>query len=619
MPADRPPRTFGRLPAPAPRTAKEAKRQALREALKQQTMADLFSILDAPPAEPGGPADVASSSAAAAQPQHTGATPSPTAAAETGAGRSPETPASGTAQPSDAVGDSQASSLLLDSDDLFLTELEHSTARRLQLAADELDFLLQGAGPQVAPGRREAALRDLLQWLQGTDHAGAHLRALGRLGDVTRAACHWTADHHRSGVGLAVLQHVVADPLNRHHVSDHPEIWDTFWLVLEAAVQPGPAEKQPVDKDAEEVGRPLKRKRSFLQAPKASGPGAHPPPTTDCNGVTVVAEDDPGVQALQGLTAVLLSISNADIEAEARASPALGPPTPASPAGRRLQRWFLQRDGYALLCRVLATAGGPTCPRLRKALEFLELMSSTPAEADLAGGGLPPLVEALLDLLEAPRLAALASAAGPSTVDVLQILLNLCAQGFARPSGENSAPDDMRAGTTLRLMRLCCRYLAAELATEAGDTDLVHYCLCLLANLTERQPHARREAAALPCGAGPLIPFLVRHFDAALGAGTTAGNVLAGYLAHLLGCLTIQNDDNRSSVRAELLQCETEADPSNDPNAGNPMVRLVLVLQQFLLFQSAAHVLTHSTLVGVHYVLTQLVTENGIVLPKASG
>lgn len=40
-----------------------------------------------------------------------GATPSPTAAAETGAGRSPETPASGTAQPSDAVGDSQASSL----------------------------------------------------------------------------------------------------------------------------------------------------------------------------------------------------------------------------------------------------------------------------------------------------------------------------------------------------------------------------------------------------------------------------------------------------------------------------------------------------------------------------
>lgn len=32
-----------------------------------------------------------------------------------------------------------------------------------------------------------------------------------------------------------------------------------------------------------------------------------------------------GVQALQGLTAVLLSISNADIEAEARASPALGP------------------------------------------------------------------------------------------------------------------------------------------------------------------------------------------------------------------------------------------------------------------------------------------------------
>lgn len=60
------------------------------------------------------------------------------------------------------------------------------------------------------------------QWLQGTDHAGAHLRALGRLGDVTRAACHWTADHHRSGVGLAVLQHVVADPLNRHHVRRAP-------------------------------------------------------------------------------------------------------------------------------------------------------------------------------------------------------------------------------------------------------------------------------------------------------------------------------------------------------------------------------------------------------------
>lgn len=45
-------------------------------------------------------------------------------------------------------------------------------------------------------------------------------------------------------------------------------------------------------------------------------------------------------------------------------------------------------------------------------------------------------MEALLDLLEAPRLAALASAAGPSTVDVLQILLNLCAQGFARYSAD---------------------------------------------------------------------------------------------------------------------------------------------------------------------------------------
>lgn len=77
-----------------------------------------------------------------------------------------------------------------------------------------------------------------------------------------------------------------------------------------------------------------------------------------------------------------------------------GPPTPASPAGRRLQRWFLQHDGYALLCRVLATAGGPTCPRLRKALEFLELMSSAwrPAPACGTCACMPGLVGACVCL-----------------------------------------------------------------------------------------------------------------------------------------------------------------------------------------------------------------------------
>ena len=37
-----------------------------------------------------------------------------------------------------------------------------------------------------------------------------------------------------------------------------------------------------------------------------------------------------------------------------------------------------------------------------------------------------------------------------------------------------------------------------------------------------------------------------------------------------------------------------------DPNHGNPMVKLVAVLQEFLLFQSDAKVLTHSTLVGMY-------------------
>eukprot|EP00668_Euglena_longa_P012459 GGOE01014911.1.p1 GENE.GGOE01014911.1~~GGOE01014911.1.p1 ORF type:complete len:668 (+),score=196.20 GGOE01014911.1:203-2005(+) len=597
-------------------------------------MADLFSILDAPP--PAAETATTAVASSTPQPPAAGAKPLPTVSTViTGVATTvtPPTPCCTTSQQTDdGLGDSQASSRLLESDDLFLTELEQNSARRLHLVADELDFILEGTGPQVATSRREAAMQELLKWLQGTEQACTHLRALSRLNDVFRTACQWTLDHRLSCLGLSILQHVVQDPLNC--LSDNVQIWDSFRHVLEAAIQEGahqPVGERAPDKDAEDgSGRLLKRKRSFL-AVKAPNHGCRPPGDA-CAATTTT--DDAGCLALSGLVSILLGLGKEEPEAEALLSPvAMGQRT----AIAQFRRWFLQHDGYGLLHAVLQRAMAPhrtppaaslSSPRLQKALEFLALISSTPIVVEHLAtnepGGprdsvSPPLVAVLVDLLEILQRPGHTdpSATGPAALDVLQILLNLCAQGFAMP-WETLAVDDVRAVTTVRLMRCCCSRMATELDAGAGDRDLVHHCLCLLANLTERQPFARREAAALQCGDRPLIPFLVQQFEAALAEGTTAGNVLAGYLAHLLGCLTIQNDANRRSAWEELLRSDIEAGAIEDTNAGNPMVRLVGVLQQFLLFQSEAHVLAQSTLVGVHYVLTQLVAENGIALPKAT-
>jgi len=119
-----------------------------------------------------------------------------------------------------------------------------------------------------------------------------------------------------------------------------------------------------------------------------------------------------------------------------------------------------------------------------------------------------------------------------------------------------------------------------------------------------------------------LIGLLATHFERRLAEGTTAGNIVVGYVAQALGCLTIGNPTNRAAVAHALAHAPRAAGRDDDPAAPLPtpqcaMEGLVGVLQQFLLFQSKANVLTHSALRGLHEVITHVVRDSGIVIPDS--
>ena len=345
--------------------------------------------------------------------------------------------------------------------------------------------------------------------------------------------------------------------------------------------------------------------------------------------------------ALTGLIGAMISRNRLAVfsEAVSRRGPDAAPGAAAwGCRSRAFLQWFAADGGYVVLHRLLdhRTAAWARAPpdgdeaAATLALELLELLtchdgSAPGADGPAAPGSIPAflfgtLVEALVALAPARRWgrACPPHPSPPLAADLMRVIINLCALHVQRPAAlrpaQGDAPGTALPEPSLRaLLTACCAVLAGacaelEAGTNADVVDLVNCCLCLLINVTERDARVRRLAAATECRGAPLIPFLARVFGAQLEGGTTSGNIVAAYTALLLGCLTVRHGENRDAVR-EALRARLP------PDAGCPMVRLVVVLQEFLLFQSDAHVLTHSTLRGLHAVITELVEANGIVIP----
>eukprot|EP00667_Euglena_gracilis_P005393 EG_transcript_5432 len=521
----------------------------------------------------------------------------------------------------------------------FSTHLQLGLQHQRVVANDELAYLLDGASPKWPSAARIPALHSLRQWLAGAE-ATAHVRAESQLPALLRAAAEFDpADRPLAAACLGVLVAVATDPSN-HHAID-AAVWHAFLSVL--SPRPAPLTSTLPTDDFSEVfsmdssgtddepaakrrcATNLCRKRTFLRSlqPIASQ-------RNSCGDFPV--DEEVECLALTGLIGSLIALSG---DSGSAVDQDAGPPRWVATAPA-LRAWLRAANGPAVLQRRLskhvqrwATAAAVGADRpAALLLRLLELLTCAAPEAD--GGDaedagwrealrdlLPPLVDALAVLgpevspgppVPRPgtkRGRALLPQVGrgtpapPSMVAamqarVLRVAINVCALCSQRPP----------SGTTLRGLI----DTTAALLPSTSDVDVLTCGLCLLVNVTEWDGIARTLAGAAP----GLVPFVAAEFRRRLAPGTTGGNIVAAYCALLLGCLTIDHPANLSAVIAAL---QPGAASGRRP-AAHPMVPVVAVLQEFVLFQSRAEVLTQSALQGLHHVITAVVEANA--LPVAS-
>jgi len=486
----------------------------------------------------------------------------------------------------------------------FPTSLDlHS--QRQNAVSDELEYLLDGAAAGRPSAARTAALTALLARCSSKKDLSL-LRSAGWLRDIVRVATTFAPRDPEAAGCLKILTAVAADPMTSTWVG--PDAWAAMLAVLDpstrsdsaacnVAAGPGPCSNgDPPAKRAKTIpALETQRTKRLLASPP---PRAGPSTPRDS---TVAPCETETVEAL-ALHALLAIISSEEPDPAAEASPS----QLSSDAGA-FRGWMVEVDGLRVLANLVerhtknppSTGGGET--PLILALRLLEALTC-PAPEDLP---LPSVAEVCNAL--PPLVAAFAQAVGksgnrkgahrrqiraspPVQLSLLRVLVNVTAS-LARTQPPRGALLSNLLATTTSLL-------------SSPDCDVLNCSLGLLVNLTEWDGVARTIA-----GKGPLIPAVARVFRTHLAPGTTAGNVTASYAALLLGCLTIDHPTNRTAVLAALRSRGT-------PIKGNPAVRLVIVLQQFLLFQSEERLLAPSTLRGLHHVITELVAANDIAVSR---
>ena len=92
-------------------------------------------------------------------------------------------------------------------------------------------------------------------------------------------------------------------------------------------------------------------------------------------------------------------------------------------------------------------------------------------------------------------------------------------------------------------------------------------------------------------------------------------SVTAGYLAVMLGMMSLQDPDARIVIVTALLN---GAPNSVQSVRHKPMLWVIAVLQEFIMFQSTAQILTKNTVVTLTYVVDTLMEENGITVGEGS-
>jgi hypothetical protein len=176
-----------------------------------------------------------------------------------------------------------------------------------------------------------------------------------------------------------------------------------------------------------------------------------------------------------------------------------------------------------------------------------------------------------------------------------------------------------------------CNAAAAHVTSFAAvdETDGVTLVACLLLNLLTVRPeedarlelpdgdagrtqyvnHVWRSAV---CASRPLLQGASAQLVAMHGAlGDVARNVCGGYLALLLAACSLGDEAARVAVLTALAPTLPKASAEQDRKlAERPMRFVAAVVQEFVLFQSDAGILTCEALVSMHRISEQLLREN---------
>uniref|UniRef100_A0A7S1J3F1 Uncharacterized protein n=1 Tax=Eutreptiella gymnastica TaxID=73025 RepID=A0A7S1J3F1_9EUGL len=558
----------------------------------------------------------------------------------------------------DTLDESPKSPSLVDKDSLFQSGLDRNTNYKRTALTDELDFILEGTHPHVCTEQRVDALLKLLEWLTSQRHVSHQLRVENKLHQVIQAACNFDVeDEQLCSHSLLVLLCVMKDPMNHHFISEDTGTWFAFLNVLKAKVLDCIAMSRSSSfsgsdiADNQSTTRGLKRRRSFMEGRSPTKQKAMD--TTSNSQLSLfrrfvnmesLADAKAECLAFTGLTTILLSgnkiAHNAALDPE-YALEQFRSNGSAWTASGRFAPWFVANNGCEAIRSIVEKAlhywqkSKPASNQrmLLKTLQFFELLTcslAAPGQDNvscvddvIATGVVDTMVQALQQLVAdrgASRSIATAADGSPILIRLLRIIINICACRLQQQQQQQcEKPVGVPLLNTISLLEASYGCLVHECGQTESDMDIVNCCLCLLINMAEGKVPTRQQVSELQLDGVGIIPFLVREFESRLSKETAADNVVASYIAQLLGCLAVGHNYNRKCIQAELERYadRDEAVSPTDPNHGNPMVKLVAVLQEFLMFQSDAKVLTHSTLVGLHWVLTGLIEENHIVLPES--
>lgn len=283
------------------------------------------------------------------------------------------------------------------------------------------------------------------------------------------------------------------------------------------------------------------------------------------------------------------------------------------PSGSML---FFAAGGFQTVAALLACLGPspqPSSTLQTRLLQLLEVATCSPDLADAArspAATFEPLLRHVLAVVwgatetlravfnpTAARVAINITSLFPALVPRDPSTCAVIASSFASLLAQDASPPVQQ------------QQQQQQQAASHADTDSLTLAACLLVNLLLRGENDTLRWELLEAPA--LLDALVGRVAALRRADDVESNVKAGYLALVVASLSLHDDEARVAVVTSLSRLEGAV-------RERPMKLIAAILQEFILFQSAAGVLTQGALLSMHSLANLVIGQNSIDSQLAS-